>query len=299
MRAIPPDLAAHLAGGATTLCHCWTLHRRDGARLGFTDHDRDLVLGGVTHAAGTGLDASEATASLGFAVGGGEVQGALVSAGITEVDVAAGRYDGASVETWRVDWTNPEAGRLLLDVATIGEVRRADGAFVAELRGVMHRLDEERGRVYRATCSAALGDRACRVGLDDPAYRAEGTVAALDPAGLAFATDDLAAFPDDWFAGGRLAWVSGANSGLAAQVRTHRARLEGGAVVELWQPVPGLAVGNGFALTAGCDKSFATCRRKFANGLNFRGFPHMPGNDFVLRVAASGTGALDGGSLFR
>ena len=140
MRTLPPGLAAHLEGGATTLCHAWRLVRRDGAAFGFTDHDRDLVISGATFAARTGLDAAEATQNLGFAVGGGEVSGALVSAGITEDDLAAGLYDDASVETWLVNWSNPDE-RVLIDVGTIGEVRRADDAFVAELRGLMHRLD--------------------------------------------------------------------------------------------------------------------------------------------------------------
>ena len=62
MRNLPPGLAAHLEGGATTLCHAWKLLRRDGAVLGFTDHDRDLAFGGTTFAARTGLDAAEASA---------------------------------------------------------------------------------------------------------------------------------------------------------------------------------------------------------------------------------------------
>lgn len=74
MRDLPPAFAAHLAEGATTLCRCWTLARRDGARLGFTDHDRDLVLDGLTHLARTGLEAAEASAELGFAVSGGDVR---------------------------------------------------------------------------------------------------------------------------------------------------------------------------------------------------------------------------------
>ena len=73
MRTIPSGLAAHLEGGATTLCHCWKLTRRDGQSFGFTDHDRDLVFAGVTFAARTGLEAAEVASELGFAVGGGEV----------------------------------------------------------------------------------------------------------------------------------------------------------------------------------------------------------------------------------
>jgi uncharacterized phage protein (TIGR02218 family) len=220
MRAIPPTLAAHLARGATTVCHCWKLLRRDGAAFGFTDHDRDLSFGGVTYAARTGLEAAEATAELGFAVGGGEVSGALVSAGLTEDELSAGLYDDAAVETWLVNWAAPEE-RLLLDVASIGEIRRADGAFVAELRGVMQRLDEERGRLYRATCSADLGDAKCRVNLASAAFTGEGAVSASDGA-LSLSASGLAAYADGWFAGGRLTWLTGANAGLAGEVKAAR-----------------------------------------------------------------------------
>ncbi len=297
MRAIPPTLATRMERGATTLCRCWALRRRDGLVLGFTDHDRDLLVSGVTYAARTGLEAAEASAELGFAVGGGEVAGALTSAGITEVDVAAGLYDGAGVETWLVDWAEPEA-RLLLDVASLGEIRRAGGAFVAELRGLMHRLDATTGRSFRSGCDAELGDTRCRVALADPRIRTTGTVRAV-PEPARFAVALAADFAGDWFSGGRLAWESGANAGLVCDLREHRR--EGDAVIlDLWERPPrDVAPGHGFTLTAGCDKSLAACRDKFANTLNFQGFPHMPGNDFVLRSAPDAHVRLDGSSLFR
>jgi uncharacterized phage protein (TIGR02218 family) len=297
MRSIDPGLAAHLEGGATTLCRCWKLTRRDGQIFGFTDHDRDLVFAGVTFAARSGLEAAEAAAELGFAVGGGEVSGALVSAGVTEDDLAAGLYDDAAVETWLVNWTNPDE-RLLLDVGSIGEIRRADDAFVAEVRGPMHRFDEERGRLYRATCSADLGDAKCRVDLTSPAFRGTGVVTATDGA-LGFATDSLAGYADGLFTGGRLTWTGGANAGLAVEIKAHRV-VGGLAELDLWQRMPKpIAIGDAFTATAGCDKRFSTCGRTFANVANFRGFPHMPGNDFVIRMPRQGEPGLDGGSLFR
>ncbi|SFE47808.1 phage conserved hypothetical protein BR0599 [Methylobacterium sp. 13MFTsu3.1M2] len=53
------------------------------------------------------------------------------------------------------------------------------------------------------------------------------------------------------------------------------------------------------SLTAGCDKRLATCRDRFANAVNFQGFPHMPGNDAVMRAVPGSDPILDGGSLFR
>jgi uncharacterized phage protein (TIGR02218 family) len=296
MRTIPQNLAAHLAGGATSLCHCWRLVRRDGQAFGFTDHDRDLVFGGVTFAARAGLEAAEASAELGFAVGGGEVSGALVSAGLTEDDISSGLYDDASVETWLVNWESVNE-RILLDVGSIGEIRRADGGFVAEVRGLMHRLDEERGRLFRATCSADLGDARCGMDLSSPAYAGNGTVIRTDGS-LVIAASGIG-FSDGWCTAGRLTWTSGANRDLSVEVKVHRAA-SGADEFDLWQRAPQpIMAGDTFRVTAGCDKTHAMCRARFANVANFRGFPHMPGNDFIIRMPRQGEPGLDGGSFFR
>jgi uncharacterized phage protein (TIGR02218 family) len=290
MRTLDPGLAVHLAGETTTLCRCWRLLRRDGVTLGFTDHDEDVGFSATIFAARTGLEAAEATAELGFAVSGGDVAGALISAGITEEDIEAGLYDDASVETWLVSWANPDE-RLLLDLHSIGEIKRADGAFVAELRGLMHRLDEEKGRLYRAACSADLGDAACGVSVTP----VPAVVSAGDGV-LALTAPGLAGYAAGWFTGGSLNFTSGANAGFTVEIRSHGA----GGALELWQRAPQpIAPGDGFDVRPGCDKSFATCRNKFANSVNFRGFPHMPGNDFIVRLPRQGEPGLDGGSLFR
>ena len=149
MRTLPPDLAAHLAGDASMLCHAWRLQRKDGVVLGFTDHDRDLVLDGVTYEAATGLSASEASAETGMVTGGMEVAGALISDRLSEAELAAGAFDHARIETFLVNWSAPEE-RLLLRVGHIGEVLREDSAFRVEIRGLAAGLDEPQGRVFRA-----------------------------------------------------------------------------------------------------------------------------------------------------
>lgn len=292
MRQIPEGLAAQLAGGATTLCNCWRIARRDGVTLGFTDHDEDIVLGGVTCRAGSGFEGTEVEQRFGLAVTGSEIHGALADDGITEKDLSEGRYDAAAVELWLVDWSNPE-NRLLQRAGTIGEVRREGAAFAAEIRGLAHQLDQERGRIYAGSCDADLGDARCKIALDDPQYRGEGEIAAAEGAGL-FTASGLETFADDWFSRGRLVWLSGANADLGAEIKSHRA--EAGAVrLSLWQtPVHAIAPGDAFAITAGCDKRFETCRAKFANAINFRGFPHLPGNDFLLSYAVPGEPGHDG-----
>lgn len=297
MRTLSPAMAESLAGGATTLARCWLLTRTDGVTLGFTDHDRPLAVEGVACLPAAGLEASDTHSDLGFAVGGGEVSGALTADTLQEADLAAGLYDDASVAVWWVDWQDPTRC-LLLDTGTVGEVRRAGGAFTAEVRGLASRLDEAHGRQFDRACSADLGDARCGIDLTGSGLVVACTVDGTDGTGLLRAAA-LAGLDDGWATGGRLRWTSGGNAGTAVEVRQHR-RLPSAGELTLWRAMPvAIAPGESFELSAGCDKVFATCRDRFGNSTNFRGFPHMPGNDFVLRSVQDGEARMDGGSLFR
>ena len=293
MRDIPSGLAAHIETAATTLCHCWSLTRRDGLVLGFTDHDRKLSFDGVDFAATTGLEAAESAAELGFAIGGGEVAGAFVALGLNEADLARGLYDDARVRIWRVNWAEP-GQRVLMEEGFVGEIKRGETSFTAEVRSFAKAFDEERGRIYMRSCSADLGDARCGIAL----VPAEAEVAASDGR-LALSAAGLESYADGHFTGGRLVCSSGANAGFATEVKRH-GREGAQALFQLWQaPAAPIVPGDGFRVTPGCDKSFATCRAKFGNGVNFRGFPHMPTTDFIIGGVRPGDGALDGGSLFR
>jgi uncharacterized phage protein (TIGR02218 family) len=287
-------MQAKLDSGVTSLCRCWVITRNDGVVQGFTDHDEDVAVGDVTCLAGSGLTGSEATQKLGLAVDASEISGALADDTLNEDDLAAGRYDAAGVEIWLVDWSEPSL-RVLLAKGTLGEVKREGAAFVAEVRGLSQRLAEESGRLYTATCSADLGDGRCNIDLTGAAFRGSGSVAALK-ATSTFTATGLDDFDDGWFTAGKLSFTSGANAGLAMEVKSHGKGLS--VVIDLWQAMPQLiAPGDEFTVTAGCDKRFATCHDRFNNIVNFRGFPHIPGNDFVVRYPVQGEPGNDGSSL--
>ncbi|MCB1485390.1 MAG: DUF2163 domain-containing protein, partial [Hyphomicrobiaceae bacterium] len=160
MKDLTPGLQAHLDSGTTTLCWCWRLTRKDGTVQGFTDHDRALSFDSTTFEASSGFTASEITDALGLSVDNLEVTGALSSASLSEEDLAAGRYDDARVEIFRVNWQNPDE-RVVMRTGSLGEVRRADNSFTAEVRGLAHYLQQPKGRLFQYTCDADLGDARC------------------------------------------------------------------------------------------------------------------------------------------
>jgi uncharacterized phage protein (TIGR02218 family) len=289
MRELPPALAAHLATGETTLCWCWRLTRRDGEIQGFSDHDRDLVFDGTTFEAAAGMTASEMRETVGLSVDNLEVMSAVSSERLAEADLAAGLYDDALVEIFRVSWADTDQ-RVLMRSGNLGEVKRSGIAFAAEVRGLAHRLQEPKGRLFQYGCDADLGDQRCTVDLDDAEFRGTGAVASV-ASPRRFTVTGLDGFANGWFTHGLLTFTSGAADGQAVEVKSH-AKTAGAVTVEVWSRVRlPLVPGQTFTVTAGCDKRIATCQAKFANVANFRGFPHMPGNDFLTTVARPGAKA--------
>ncbi|MDG4649809.1 DUF2163 domain-containing protein [Roseibacterium sp. SDUM158017] len=274
-------LDAHLATGVTGIARCWKLTRRDGRTYGFTDHDRDLVFDGVTFRAGTGLSAASLSQSTGLAVDNTEAVGALSDAAVTEADIAAGRFDGAAIEAWSVQWADP-ANRVIQFRGTLGEVSRANGAFTVELRGLAEALNVARGRVHQKSCPAVLGDADCGFDLATPGYSVELPVASAEGARV-FTFAQAGGFEARWFERGVVSVLDGAAAGLSGAIKRDRPETGGARRVELWDSLRAeVAPGDRLKLVAGCDKRMETCRLKFSNILNFRGFPDIPGEDWML-----------------
>jgi uncharacterized phage protein (TIGR02218 family) len=174
---------------------------------------------------------------------------------------------------------------------------RAGGAFQAELRGLTEALNQPQGRAFQRSCPAILGDAHCGLNLNQPGFSIELAVESIsENRVLAFA--NLDEFDDRWFENGRLIVLSGAGKGVVGIIKNDRISTVS-RKVELWQDLGArLSVGDMVRLESGCDKRAKTCRFKFNNFLNFRGFPDIPGEDWLTSYPVSSK-VNDGGSLVR
>ena len=290
-------LHTHLASGATTVCRAWTVLRRDGAIMGFTDHDCDITVDDVVCRADTGMTARALQQTTGLSVDNSEAVGALSDAAITEAEIIAGRFDGAVVRSFLVNWASP-TDWIEQFRGTFGEITRAGGAFMAELRGLTEALNRPQGFSYQPNCSAILGDDRCRFDTGTTGFFAERQVEEVED-GRIFTFDSFGGYDDRWFESGRFEMLTGEAAGLVGAVKIDR--LEGfSRRMELWQSLMApILPGDSFRVTAGCRKSATACRTKFANFLNFRGFPHIPGEDWLASYPVPGKPNPGGAKLPR
>jgi uncharacterized phage protein (TIGR02218 family) len=288
MRDLSLPMQARLRGAVQTLAHVWRVTRSDGAMFGFTDHDREIVFAGLACTPASGWRKGGGEWGRDIAVDADLIEAGLSDGAITAADIDAGVWDDALVETFLIDWAAPQYW-VKLSAARFGEINRSGAAFHVELRSGKARLNAPIGRVFSRSCDADLGDGRCSVDLSGASYRGSGQIAAV-VSPVRFTVSGFDGFEANWFTDGR----ARINAGRWWEIAAHD--VSGAAVtIELFNS-PGVALAPGAAveLIAGCNKSFAMCRAKFSNGANFRGFAHMPGNDFLTVVPAPGQGH-DGG----
>ena len=192
---------------------------------------------------------------------------------LTDADLLAGRWDGARLRVMAVNWAQPEDEPLFIARGELGSVESDGRSFSAELRGPSAVLDAPVVEETSPECRAELGDRRCRVDLSGRRILAR-VGEAHDTAIMVDTTPGDCGF-------GKLNWLGGANAGIVSAIRA-----SAGKQVTLREPPPFLpTTGDLIELVEGCDKRLSTCATRFANAENFRGEPHLPGNDLLVRYA--------------
>lgn len=258
-------------GEVTSMALCWQLERCDGAGIALTSHDRSLAHNDVCFEPAPGMMPASIVRSLGLEPDSSEVAGALSSDALDARDLELGRWDHAAVQLTACDWQT-EGSPIVLLGGEIGTVAIKDEAFTADLLGAASKLDAAVCPATSAECRAHFGDKDCRIDL------AGRTIVAMVTAAEG-GTLTLDQQVDDRFVLGRARYLSGANCGIATVILSSSGN-------SIWvRDLPRAAVEEGtrIELREGCDRRFATCVSRFDNAVNFRGEPHLPGNDLLTR----------------
>lgn len=91
-----------------------------------------------------------------------------------------------------------------------------------------------------------------------------------------------------YFDGGLLTFLDGDNENVSREIKSVDLSSDGALLVTLYLRMPfNVNAGDTAKMYPGCDKTLSTCQTKFANSINFKGFPHVPGDDFLKQYPDS------------
>jgi uncharacterized phage protein (TIGR02218 family) len=301
-RTLSLAMTSYLSGPLLALATCVKVTRLDGLIFGFTSLDRDIVVDGINYEAETSVNASELRQSVGAGVDNLDVVSLVTSARITEVDLRAGRWDGARVELFFVNFEDTTMGRIVLLSGYFGEISHNAGQYKAEIRSLSQRLSSQIGDLTSALCRVRqLFDSVCMPkGTNENGIG--GQDGTLTPASFRFTASVFSVTSlfvitfggptspvggetkaSGYYSYGRIAFTTGLNAGLQREVKSHLI-VTARAQMTLQEPFPFLvSPGDTALIEAGCDRTFGVCYTTFLNAYNFAGENSLPGNDALQR----------------
>lgn len=287
-RTASAGMATHLAGTAHKRATMLRLDLVDGSVLAVTDHDAELAFdfgdGSATYTPATGILPSDVLLTAGFEVDQLEVTGPVTETGLTtRAALLGGRFDGATVRLFMVDWSDLAHGALKILYGEVVLAEVTGGTFKLTLHSQATRLSKTIGRVITGYCDADFQDARC--GYSEAPTPA--TITGVTDARL-FAVSFSGTLANDHFNRGTVTFTSGALQGCRPVEVFDFAGGVGAGSVALWLPMPEAPqVGDTLTLKRGCGKTRPDCMA-YSNIVNFRGFPDVPGSDQVLRYPNPG-----------
>jgi len=275
MKTIPENLQQHLSGELTTLTFCWKITLSDDSNLCFTSHDEDIIFDGLTYISKTGFTADGYKTSLKEPTAF-EIDGILDSENLNEDDIASGKFDGAILEIFMVNYKASADGRILIKKGKIAKITKIDDNYIFAIAGLEAELEQNITATYTPLCRARFGDGRCGINADS--YKVTGTVSTiLDERNF---TDSSRSETAGYFNKGLIKFATGQNAGFSTEVKIFEDKK-----ITLSIPFPKpISIGDEYEVTAGCDKKFSTCISKFSNAINFRGEPQIPGIEQIFKT---------------
>ncbi|MBR8344648.1 DUF2163 domain-containing protein [Burkholderia ambifaria] len=167
MRSISTAMAAWLASDVLTWATCVQITRADGSIWGFTDHDVDIVYGGLTYSSFNGFSGSAIEYGSSLSTSNLEINGLLFPSGgaFTLTDIEGGVWSNAAVFIFGVNYADLTMGQINLVNGNLGNFTLLNGAWKVELRGVSQTFQQAKGDQFSPTCRANLGDSRCKINL--------------------------------------------------------------------------------------------------------------------------------------
>ena len=284
MKTLMPEMLVHIAQENTTLALCWSMILTDESEFYYTDSDKAIEFGGHTYQPYAAVVPSATSTTSNLAVDNMEVQLAWDGDLATETEIRGGRFDFATMNIFFVNFEDPDGmGSIPILKGKLGELVIEDNLVKIDVRGMTQYLQQRMGELYSVGCQATFGDARCKADASQGIYTKAFTVATVNGTHpkRTFTILEILGDADGYYTGGHVAWTGGSNQNTKMDIKVY---FESGQQVELYEPlIRDIQVGDTGNIIVGCDKKYETCKLKFDNMINFRGFPHLTGVTKMLR----------------
>lgn len=279
MKDISGNLKEIINQEVLNLVRCWKITLENGNTLCFTTSNEDFVYQNEKYNSIPAYEISNLNANVDINDDSAEISNLIVNDLIKDSDILSGLYNNAKVEIFIIDKDNLDAGKVSLLNGNIADIEYKDNVFIAKVSGLKTQLNKTIGDVYSPLCRCGFCSDKCKLNKNN--FTFSGIVSSvINNVNFETNTTTITQKSRGYFDYGIIEFTSGKNIGQKTEVK----QFQYNSIILASELPYKIEVGDNFNITAGCDKQFSTCCNKFNNAINFRGEPHLPGTDILLKI---------------
>lgn len=279
MKDISGNLKEIINQEVLNLVRCWKITLENGNTLCFTTSNEDFVYQNEKYNSIPAYEISNLNANVDINDDSAEISNLIVNDLIKDSDILSGLYNNAKVEIFIIDKDNLDAGKVSLLNGNITDIEYKDNVFIAKVSGLKTQLNKTIGDVYSPLCRCGFCSDKCKLNKNN--FTFSGIVSSvINNVNFETNTTTITQKSSGYFDYGIIEFTSGKNIGQKTEVK----QFQYNSIILASELPYKIEVGDNFNITAGCDKQFSTCCNKFNNAINFRGEPHLPGTDILLKI---------------
>ena len=279
MKNITNDLKSVFENETTNIVKCWKITFKDNTNLTFTTNDENILYENVLYNSLSANDVDNIKSNIDIKEDHFEIVNIISSNLINKDDILNGKYDSAKVEIFLLDIQNLDKGKVVLLSGKISNIELKDDVFTAKVVGLKDEINKTIGEKYSPLCRCNFCDSRCKLSKNN--FTFSGTITnVIDEVSFITNNEIILSKSSGYFDYGIIEFTSGNNIGQKMEIKQYDS---GKFILQLNLP-KNLSVGDNFNLVTGCNKEFSTCCNKFNNAINFRGEPHLPGMNILLKV---------------
>jgi uncharacterized phage protein (TIGR02218 family) len=257
--------------------YCLEISLENNSYIRLSSADEDITFEGNLYKAADSFGLSSSEEEVSSTKSNLGLIGIIEDQQISATRINNGVFDNAIIEIFILEKDNLEASKITISKGYLSDLQIDGDSFTFDIKPISSRLKTNIINIYSPTCRAKLGDSKCAKDLTS--YRSTGSVSEVDTSNprLKF-SDDSRAESAGYYNYGTIKFTSGDNIGKKFEIKKYKTP-----EIELLLPTyEEIKIGDEYEITAGCDKRFSSCVDKFDNAINFRGEPHIPGNEKIL-----------------
>lgn len=278
MKTLHNEYKKFMIKDVTTIVNCFSIEFENGNKLGYTNHTSDIIFieepNLIYKSTGFTNTANQKTSSMN--VDNLDSDFMIDDIDIKQNDLERGIWNNAKIKYFRCNYSLPFSYNYIekIQKGIVADITKNKNYFSLEVSSLTQNLQTRSVKITKPTCDAQFCDNQCKLDINNYTNNAVIQYVVTNKEFI------LETSPSENLENGLIEFTSGDAYLQKIEIKSFDTTTK--TLILKEECNYNVQIGDTIKLVDGCDKLKKTCKTKYNNVVNFRGFSFIPSSTEVI-----------------